>query len=61
MIELTHANKAVKVYIPIVTGFYFDNVLNATLVFGMGNTVFPVKESPEEVKELLTKTSKGET
>lgn len=58
MIKVTHANtKAVAfIFKNKIWGYYYSESHKSTMLFSTEGGLFPVKESVDEIKELLTET-----
>lgn len=59
-ITLTHAtlNRPVEVRAEAVVGIMFSEKMNATHVYCMGQTIYPVKEAVEDIKNKLNDITK---
>lgn len=63
LILFTHANNNEKIYVvkQLITGFYYSPAQRCTYIVSTSNTIFPAKESVEEVKQKLGYQTEGET
>jgi hypothetical protein len=62
-LKLTHANLNRPIYCVLTNGFWFyDNSIKATNVILQGGGGFPVKETPDEIADLINaQEGQGET
>lgn len=63
LLKFTHSNNNVVMYLVAekICGFYFSKAHEATFIVGDGQTVFPAKESVEEIKKILESSVNTET
>lgn len=63
LLLFTHANNNEKIYVvkQLITGFYYSPAQKCTYIVSTSNTIFPAKESVEEVRNKIGYITEGET